>query len=38
MNKVEFYTFENEVWYRTLDGKNERLSDLVTGKNTNLLE
>ena len=27
MNGVEFYTIDNEVWYITSDGKNERLDE-----------
>lgn len=27
MNSIEFYTFEDEVWFRTSDGKNEQLTE-----------
>lgn len=27
MNGIEFYIFEDEIWYRTEDGKNEKLTE-----------
>lgn len=38
MNELEFYTIDNEVWYVTNDGKNERLDETKEDVISMLLE
>lgn len=38
MNGIEFYVIDNEVWYLTADGRNERLDESCDGVISMLIE